>query len=181
MSRSRLPANKRNYQIQRLQSSHREMLRLSALGKKRQAIAEELGVTPATVTNVVNSDLGRAQGEVLAFGRDKAVTDISQKLQDLLPTAIQVMGDVAKGTLPSPAGSNITPALRYKAAESLLGRGGFVAPVRGQVDHTHNHKLTADDINLIKTQAKQIKGNIIDVEVIESKPNGVINAENSNP
>ena len=79
----RLPSNHRKYQISILQNSHREIIRQTALGRKRPDVAAELGVSTATVSNVVNSELGRAQMEAIQGGRDESTTDIAKKIQDL--------------------------------------------------------------------------------------------------
>ena len=181
--RSRLTANRRKYEIQRLQDSHREVLRLSTLGYSRSKLAAMLSIHPATVTNVRNSELGRAQSEVLANGRDKSTTDIGEKIAELLPGAIKVLEGVVEGQLNMPAGGNITTTQRFKAAQDILGRGGYVPPTRVQGNIDHTLKFSAEDMKLIKERAASLKvnGDIQDAEVIEITAvmeDG--NAENSN-
>lgn len=178
----RLPSNNRKYELRRLQDNHREMLRLSALGYDRKKIAAILGVTTATVSNARNSELGRAQSEVLANGRDSAITDINQKIQALLPDAITLMGEVAKGKVTIPEGSNVTITQRMKASQDLIGRGGYVPPTRVQHSGDVNHHMTVDDIKKIKEKAASLKVNgfVIDAEVIEPARLEDGNAEDSN-
>lgn len=180
--RSRLPANKRNYQIQRLQDSHQEILRQSVLGRTREDIAIALGISPATVTNVRNSELGRAQTEVLHSTRDEATTDIAQKIQELLPTAVGVLEDVMSGNIEMPKASNVTVGQRIKVAQDLVGRGGHVAPSRVEAKHEHEHKFSAEDIQGIKDRARlSQKNNIIEAEIVEpAQLKDESNAEDTN-
>ena len=164
--RSRLPANKRTYQIQRLQDSHKEIIRQSVLGKTRQQIADLLGISPVTVTNVRNSELGRQQTEMISGGRDATVKSVSDKIQELLPGAIKVMEGVLEGRLDPPDGGNVTVSQRIDIAKDLVGRGGYVPPTRVQGHIDHEHKFNAADIAGIKERAK-LNGYKKDMEIVE--------------
>ena len=183
----RLPKNTRHYEPEILQARHREMLRRLALGQSRQSIADDLGISTATITYTQHSALGQAQLALLQNSRDSTVADISEKIQELLPKAIEVMEGALNGFIQPAENNNVTPGQKINVAKDILGRGGHVAPTRiqGQIDH--NHKLTADDIASIKERAgkaAKISGTlasaeITDVEVIEPKILEGNNAEGS--
>lgn len=171
----RLPKNERHYEPEVLQARHREMLRRLAVGQDRQSIAKDLGISTATVTYTQHSALGQAQLALLQNGRDSAVIDISEQIQDLLPKAIKVMEGALNGYIEPHKNSNVTPGQKINVAKDILGRGGHVAPTRVQGQIEHNHKLTADDIAGIKERAGKVaringtlaNAEITDIEVIE--------------
>jgi len=184
MPTGRLPQNNRNYNIKMLQDRHKEIIRQSVLGVGREEIALSLGVTPATITNTCNSELGKAQREMLQIGRDTAVTEIDEKIQAMLPMAIAVMGGALEGRIEQVEGSNISPSQQMKAAQDILGRGGHVPPTRVQDNRKDDNKFSVDDIIELKKRAASldVNGYIGDIEeavIVESKSLEETNAEDS--
>ena len=179
----RLPHNNRHYEPKILQTRHREILRRLALGQTRGQVATDLGVSVATISYTQHSSLGRAQLAILQHGRDGAVQDISEQIQELLPVAIQVMEGGLNGYIDPVEYSNVTPAQRISVARDILGRGGHVAPTRVQGQIDHYHKLTADDISGIKERAAAnalINGTLANAKVADAEVIEPIRLEDGN-
>jgi len=151
-----LPKNNRIYEIQHLQARHREILRRLVLGEAHQDIASDLGITRAVVTYTQNSQLGREQLEALSDGRDETVKTINGRIREMQPKALDILKGALDGRVPTIEGANINVATQVKVAQDILGRGGHVAPTRMQGNITHEHKLTASDIEQIKAKAFEV-------------------------
>ena len=63
----------RKYQPKQLNEKHHEILRLAMLGYSNVEIAQRLSCTPATVSIVRNSGLGRHQASLLKAEADHSV------------------------------------------------------------------------------------------------------------
>lgn len=135
----------RQYQPKQISERHRNILRLYALGYAIKEIAERLSCTPATVSNVVNSNLGRLHTEILRKGIDEAAMEAAKRVRALAPAALSVIEEILEDeTVPS--------AVRLRAAQDALDRAGFGAVKKMDV-HTTSLSLTPDDLAAIKAQA----------------------------
>lgn len=145
----RVPTGRRKYNISHMWQHHHEILRLVLLGNKPSEIAEALNITPQTVSNTVNSPLGRAKLAMLRAERDQSSVDIAAAIQDVQADALNVV----KEFVDPEAGKNKDDKLRLKAAFDLLDRGGHGAPQVIRSEHLHAH-LTGNDIEEIKRRAQ---------------------------
>lgn len=142
----------RQYQIKQLWELHHEILRRLVIGQKSVEIARDLNVTPAVISYVKNSEVGRRQLSLMRSAADVTAVDIAGRIKELAATAVEVMAQGLDDTNPM--------ALRMKAACDVLDRAGFGAPKVLRTENIHAH-LTAEDISQIKQRAKS-EGVVID-------------------
>ncbi len=137
---------KREYDIKQLWDSHQEILRLLVLGKNNQQVAEELGITPQTVSNVRNSPLARERLQELQNGRDAETTQIHKRVQQFVPVALKLLEDIIEGKR-----EDASIGLQARTAENYLGRAGH-----GTIQKivSHSSTLSRDDIEAIKERAR---------------------------
>lgn len=153
--RSSLP---RAYEPKRLNERHHQILRMSLLGYSNIAIAKALGCTPATVSNAVNSGLGRQHSSLLRAAADSQAIEVAKSIRQLAPQAIGVIEDILQD-------SDCPSAVRLRAAQDALDRAGFAPVKRVDVNNTQL-RLTAEDLEGIKSAAlkrAQESGLVIDV------------------
>ena len=148
----------RKYQIQSLWDVHHEILRLAVLGWKPVNIAKELSITPATVSNCLNGELGRRQLELMRGARDAETIDLAIEIRKNAPVAYKVLMEYLENP-------NFDPRQRITIAMDQLDRAGFAAPKVIETRGTHLY-LTADDIKEIKQRAMD-NNMAIDVPMLE--------------
>jgi hypothetical protein len=138
----------RKYDVKQLWDSHAEMVRRIALGQNNIEIAEALGVTPQTVSNIKNSPLAKEKVEELQNSMDERVRDIHKRIQALQPEAL----DALEGVLRGQYDNDPHPVLKTKVATTLLAMGGN-GPV--QKVHSLNEHVTREDIEKLKERARE--------------------------
>ena len=154
-----LPTNTRKYEITAIQDNHREILRRLTLGQKAVDIAADLNCTPAVISYVRNSQLGRKELNVLQTGRNKTVTDLREQIEEAAPEAFQTLQELRRG-------KDTSSSLKSRIAMDTLDRGGFGA-VKKIANLSGN--LTPEDLEDIKARAKENRRNRIEeAEVIEA-------------
>jgi predicted transcriptional regulator len=152
----------RKYQIQKLWERQHEILGLALLGAEEKEIAQILDVTPATVSNCINSEIGKQQLAIMRGARDAETIDISKEIRNHAPKALQVLVHILEN--PNSDEKNL-----IKIATDMLDRAGYAAPkyVYGQFAHA---VLTGGDIDELKERARmrrQLTNNTINAELIE--------------
>ncbi len=135
----------RRYEIKELWAKHREISRQVMLGATNVAIADAIGCTPQTVSNVRNSPLGKAEIARLAAERDVDAISISQRIEEFAPVALTLIEQIVRGEVPE-----ASIALRAKLASTHLARAGYGEVHKVQALHAH---LTRDEIEAIKERA----------------------------
>lgn len=161
MSDGRFNEEGRKYQIQRLWERQHEILGLALLGAEEKEIAEVLDVTPATVSNCLNSELGKQQLAIMRGARDANTIDLSKEIRSHAPKALAVLVKILETPAP------VDEKNQIKVAMDLLDRAGYAAPkfVYGQFAHAY---LSSGDIDELKERARRRKMlNSMDGEVIE--------------
>lgn len=94
MDGRRNPEGNQRYAITKIWDSHQEIARMLALGFKPARIAQELGVTTQTVSNVRNNPLVAARLKQLQSLRDASVVDVRRQVMELVPDAIETIAGV---------------------------------------------------------------------------------------
>ena len=89
----RHPTGRAKYQIEHLWSIHHEILRRTFLGQKALVIARILGITSQTVSNTINSDLGRQILERMHDKGEDSVVDVQKRILEHAPEALEVVID----------------------------------------------------------------------------------------
>jgi hypothetical protein len=158
--RKRKNGRRRTWQVSKIWDLHHEIKRRILLGQKNTIIAEALGCTPVTVSNVRNSPIIQDQLAIMQGARDANTVDIAREIQEFAPEALKLLKDIVRG---EGVGKNASTALRAKEANGFLDRAGHV-PIRKE-QHVHAH-LTPEEIEGIKERAFK-DGPIVDVEYKE--------------
>jgi len=138
---------KRHYDVKQLWDSHHEIVRRIALGENNQQVAEAMGITPQTVSNIRNSPLAREKVEELKGSMDEKVKQIFERIQGLQHLALDTLEKVITGQMDE----DPMPALKTKAATTVLAMGGN-GPI--QKAQTQNLHITRNELEVIKERAR---------------------------
>lgn len=138
--------------LQALKLHHNQVIQMAFAGFSREEIAEKLDISVGVVTNVLNSDLGKAKLKAMQDKSDDSVIDVRKRLAEMNNNALKVIDNCLTNVA-------INPAIALKAAESVLDRNGYKPHI--VVQNTSLH-LTLDDIIAIKERANNA-GSIIDI------------------
>jgi len=139
------PGEKKSWQVTDQWELHHEIRRRIFLGQKNVVIAQELGCTPQTVSNVRNSDIVRQQLAEMNKAADDNVVNIHKEIAAKTPEALKVLEELMQ--------HSENDAIRAKCAIDILDRGGYAAPKQVQLKGAVVH-LNGDDINDIKQRAR---------------------------
>jgi len=144
------PTEKRKYEVKELKANHLLIARYIVLGFKNEDIAEMVGVTPQTVSNIRSSTIVKEQVAMLGNQMDLTVTDVRKRFSEVLsPKAMAIIERALDEALKDP---NIPiGALAIRVAQDALDRGGVskVSEVHGKVLHGHTF-LGLEDLNELK-------------------------------
>ena len=142
----RHPTGQRKYEVQHLWELHREVIRRLVLGQKPKAIAEDLRITPQTVSNIQNSAVAQKEIARLRAERDEEVRDVQEHIAEIAPKAVEVLEEMLQ--------ENVPHNLRLKAAQDVLDRAGYGA-VRRSIE-LHGH-LRPEDIDKIRARGDELR------------------------
>jgi len=155
-------AERKNYNIKALWQLSHEVLNLSALGFKSSQIASILNITPVTVSNTINSDLGMMKISELRKSRDGEAKARVEKIRILTDKALNVYQDIFDDDMAD-------YDLKRKAADTVsLKIGGLEAPTK--IMHA-NYTVSKEDLEEFKDRGRQVAkddlGIVIDIEAEE--------------
>jgi predicted transcriptional regulator len=139
------PNERKVYNIKQLWQRNHEIVNLSAMGWKDSDIAEILNITVATVSNTLNSDLGKAKLAEVRFGRDEEAKKTTERIRVLTNKALDTYDEIF-----SAEDETIPLKDRGKFAESFIKDvSGLRAPIR--VDQRSLHvSMTKESLDAIK-------------------------------
>ena len=141
---------RKSFEATQLWDRYQEIARRIVLGQKNVDIANDLGVTPTMVSLVKNSPLVKDHIASLQEKADEEAINISARIKELAPKALQVLEDiVVRGQL---SGEAVPARIRGQHAENLLDRAGHAAPKEVRSLNLHGH-YTSEDIEKIKQRA----------------------------
>lgn len=147
----RLPTGNRQYQIQYLWDRHQEILRRSVIGQSAKDIASALHITPTVVSYTLNSEIARQSLAVLRGARDASSVDISKRIKEFAPKALDLLEKVIDGGLEEDKPSNAA----VRVAMDNLDRAGYGAPKK--IVGAFAHKVfTNEDVEEIKNRALEV-------------------------
>lgn len=138
------------YSVKALWSRHKKILRLLSTGQySRNEIAENIGVTPQTVSNIANSALGKETLEILTGASDAEAVDLMARFKALAPVALSIQQELLmeEGT---------PKRLKNDIANKILDRSGY-QPVSRNINLNVDKNLNRAEIKEIKRRAKEIK------------------------
>jgi len=91
----RVPDEERKtYNIKQLWQRSHEIVNLAAMGYKQVEIAEILNVTPQTVSNTLNSELGKEKLSEIREARDNEAKMVAEKIRVLTKRALQTYHEI---------------------------------------------------------------------------------------
>lgn len=153
---------KRRYDIKALWEKHAEITRQVVLGRTNLAIAESIGCTPQTVSNVRNSPIAKAEINRMSEECNANVVNIARRIEEFAPVALGLLEDIIAGNMPE-----ASIALRAKVASSHMSRAGY-----GEIHKAHvlSQHLTRDDIERIKARALDAAQNAGVVHAVLQEP-----------
>lgn len=145
--RRRVPTGQRAWEIKSLWQRSHEIVGLSLQGHSNEAIAKILGITPQTVSNTLNSQLGKEKVSNMRQERDEEYIKLNEKITSLSKKAIAVYEDIFENDTAS-------LALKKKVADTvLLDLAGHRAPTKIESRNSHLH-LTGEELLELKERGK---------------------------
>lgn len=139
----RTSPERKTHDIKKLWQRNHEILRLAVLGWKHTEIAEHLGITVATVSNTVNSTLGREKLSIMEGARDAETLDVMKEITEMAPKALKVYDKILEED------SQASLSLQKKTADTVLkDLLGYEAPKKfeGRFMHAHLNEETIESI-----------------------------------
>lgn len=131
------------HDIKQLWQRSHEIIGLALQGMKNTEIAKILGITPQTVSNTLNSTLGREKLSDMREERDEHYVEVSKQVRELTIKALAVY----RNLFDSPS---VDPELRKKTADTVtLDIAGMRAPTKVDTRTLHAH-ATIEEINDFK-------------------------------
>jgi len=150
---------KRSFDIKHLWQRNHEIINLLSRGLKQKDIAKLLGVTPQTVSNTANSELGMRKISALRAKRDAEAINFNHRVNELTSKALEVYNEIFSR-------DDVSISEKRKVADTVvLELSGLRAP-------TKIHNLSAsytlskeelDDIKKRALQAAKESGMIVDI------------------
>jgi len=124
--------------LKELKAHHRNIIQMSFNGFRAPEIAERLGITTITVSNVLNSPLGKAYLNGLHDKITKATIDVRKELISMNKDALATLSRLLQSKEKIPA------AVQLGAAKDVLDRSGFKAPDQLNIDMIFQNKSDAE-------------------------------------
>lgn len=151
--RRRIPGQpKKGFEVSQMLDIYQEVIRRIVIGQKNVAIANELGITPQTVSYIRNSEIVQAKLGVMHAAADHETISVAARIKELAPEALKIVETlVVDGKLD---GEKIPAKLRAHHAESLLDRAGYAPAREVRSMNLHGH-YTKDDIEALKKRARE--------------------------
>jgi predicted transcriptional regulator len=112
------------HDIKSLWQRQHEIVNLALTGMKQNKIAEQLEVSPVTVSNALNSTLGREKLSRMRKGRDEEAVKVSEEVERLATKALEVYEEIFDSETAS-------LSLKKGTADTVLMQlGGHAAPTK---------------------------------------------------
>lgn len=142
----RVPTEERKtYDIQSLWQRNHEIVNLAARGFKQIEIAEILSIHPQTVSNTLNSELGKRKLSEVRLERDEDAKKVSEKIRVLTNKALDVYHQI----FDDESGECSLKDKKSAADTVALELSGLRAPTRIQ-SHSVSTVLTKDELEAFK-------------------------------
>lgn len=148
-------ATRKTYDPIALNQRHQEILNMHVAGMKESQICETLDVTPATVSNTINSTLGQQKISMLRGARDADTLDAVARIKELLPKALDVYEKILSDeeSLNGLAHAGASINLQKATADTIVkDLSGLAAPKKVLVGHAH---ITPELIEEFKAQGRK--------------------------
>ena len=158
------PGERKSHDIGMLWQRNHEILRLAIVGLKSTEIAEILGIHKQTVSNTINSDLGKQKLSTMRKERDESAIDVVKEVAKMYPKALSIYNRILDG-------DDVTKMQKDTADTVVMDIGGHRAPAKTQSQGGFLHMTPADIESFKKRgiEAAKISGLIVDAEFREVK------------
>jgi DNA-binding CsgD family transcriptional regulator len=156
---------RKTYEIKGLWQRNHEIVNLAVKGFKNVEIAEILNIDPQTVSNTLNSELGKRKLSEMRLEEDIETKKISEKIRTLTNKALNVYHEI----FDDESGECSLKDKKAAADVVALEIGGLRAPTRIHSSHVST-TLTKEELESFKIRgAKAIKesGVVINVEEVK--------------
>lgn len=148
------------YDLQKLRSTHREIIRLDATGQfSGKEIAEHLGVTPQMVYYTLNSEMGREMRSALQHEADLSTLDVMHQIRSMAPVAAEQLENML-------VRDDTSDTVRTRIAQDILDRAGYGATHK--VDVTHQKRATTEIIAEAKKRAQE-NGYLQEAKIVDEQ------------
>jgi predicted transcriptional regulator len=135
--------DRKSYDIKQLWQRSHEILGMALTGMKGTEIAQILNISEATVSNTLNSSLGRQKLSSMRQDKDQEYKKINERVLELTHKALNVYEEIFNS--PSP-----DLELKKSTADTIaLDIAGMRAPVKTETKSRHAH-ATLDEIEDFK-------------------------------
>jgi predicted transcriptional regulator len=135
--------DRKSYDIKQLWQRSHEILGMALTGMKGTEIAQILNISEATVSNTLNSSLGRQKLSSMRQDKDQEYKKINERVLELTHKALNVYEEIFNS--PSP-----DLELKKSTADTIaLDIAGMRAPVKTETKSLHAH-ATLDEIEDFK-------------------------------
>lgn len=145
-----LEYKKPKQELKQIQDKHHIIKRLLFLGYQNRQIAQAVGMSEASISNIKNTPIIQQQLKLMRGAADKEVLDLHAQIAEIAPAALQNIKEVVEtGTL---NGEPVSARAVLKESNNLLDRhmGKATQTIKGM--HAHAH-FTADDIKQLRDAA----------------------------
>lgn len=162
------PGKKKSYEIQRLWEHHHQVKRLLVISNgsyTNRQIADIVGCSKQTVSNVRNHPLMRAELEKMMAAADAEAINVGKQIREIAPLAVEVMRETMEDSLDEYA----DPKVRALGVRSAIATLDHAHPkqTRGTVLHGH---LSLGQIQDLKNKVKVEQSVPTEAVMIEEGP-----------
>ena len=151
---------RKSYDIKQLWQRSHEIVALALQGFKQTEISKTLNISPATVSNTLNSKLGMEKLSSMRGERDEEAIAFNAEIIKLRDKALKVYHDIFDN-------DSISPNLKKATADTIvMDIAGHRAPTRTATVSAH-YTATPDEIEAFKQrglQAARESGMLIEIK-----------------
>ena len=155
---TRFPEPRRN--TYNVRERWREVARMTVLGMRQNVIAQELGLTPSTVSSILRQPETQQYLDELRNMRDEGVADVHDRIVGCADNAVEYLERILGGQ------EDVSQALKLKAALTILDRAGHPAATKNIHVGLTGH-LSAQDIEDMRRRAMD-SGSMVSQRVEDS-------------
>ena len=167
MDKRRNPEGNQNYSIETLWEHQHEICRRLALGHRPNRIADDLGVTTQTISNVRNSPLAQAKILQLQEGRDIEVVQINKRVREMAPLALDILEKTLNHASDTLEVDKDARAHGLSAAKNVLEHA-IPKKVEGRIVHGHIPLSMLEKMKERVNNDRALSADVANVQEVES-------------
>jgi hypothetical protein len=155
---------RKTYDVKKLWQNNHEIINLAVTGMKEKDIARALGCSIATVSNTLNSTLGKEKLALMRGTRDAETWDHAKQIMKVSKVCLDFLED----TMLKDGDDSAPLGLKVNISKHVLkDLSGLAAPTRieGRMAHAH---LTLDEIEELKRRGRQAAAELDNIEVVDT-------------